>query len=312
MVYNHFVTGVYSTCVLPGFALNVTAINMYMRRLDFRTLAQHSLLRTALLAGLLMVILSGCATRPPASDPEALQEYIEANDPIEPFNRAVFSFNQGVERVVFRPLVAGYRVLPIPVRRSITGILGNLNSPTVFANDVLQGEFGRAGTTLGRMIINTTVGLGGIFDVAKAWGLEGHREDFGQTLAVWGLNDGPYLVLPFLGPSNPRDGIGFGIDTLFVDPIAWYGYADNPNWHTLARTGVTLVDRFDLVQDNIDELEKSSIDFYATLRESYRQNRAKEIRNGRPAPLPDFGEDDPFAFAPVVEPAENIAENIEE
>ena len=292
--------------------LNVTAINMYSSVFGFKALIERFSFKTALLALAAVILLSGCATRPPASDPEALQEYIEANDPLEPMNRAIFSFNQGVEQVLFRPLVAGYRVLPIPVRRTFTGVLGNLSSPTIFANDLLQGEFERAGTTLGRMVINTTVGLGGIFDVAKAWGLERHREDFGQTLAVWGLNDGPYLVLPFLGPSNPRDAIGFGVDTLFVDPIAWYGYADNPNWHTLSRTGMTLLDRFDLVQDNVDELRKSSIDFYATLRESYRQNRAKEIRNGRPAPLPDFGEEDPFAYLPILEPAENIAENPEE
>jgi phospholipid-binding lipoprotein MlaA len=170
----------------------------------------------ALLA--LGLLLTACATRPDPSDPEEVAEFEATNDPIEPWNRAMFFVNDGLDTLVLRPAAEAYGIfIPPPIRTAVQNMLGNLRSPVILLNDVLQGETQRAGNTLGRFVLNTTLGIGGAFDVATGFGLPAHGEDFGQTLAVWGASEGPYLFIPGLGPSNPRDLLGTGVDS---DPYA--------------------------------------------------------------------------------------------
>lgn len=244
----------------------------------------------AAVAALLLLALAACAHKPPASDPVALAAYEEANDPLEPFNRAMFKADAGLDKVFVRPVISVYRaIVPPGGRKSVDNFVNNLRAPITFVNDVLQGEVSRAGTTLGRLVVNTGVGFFGFFDVAERWGMPYHSEDFGQTLAVWGVGDGPYVFVPLLGPQTARDGIGFGIDAFFVDPLAWYSYGDGAMpWVQWAYFGLTYYDTKDAFQDALDELKKSSLDYYAALRSSYRQIRASEIRNGAPPPMEDF------------------------
>jgi len=242
------------------------------------------------LAAFLALTLSACATKPPASNPIALAAYEEANDPLEPFNRTMFKVDQGLDTVVVRPVVQTYRfVVPEPARRGIGNFMSNLRSPVVFINDLLQGEVSRAGTTLGRFVVNTGMGFFGFFDVGVKLGMEKHGEDFGQTLARWGVGNGPFIYVPFLGPTTARDGLGFGVDAAFIDPLAWYSRGDGAEgwvqWTTFGLSYITLKDG---LMDPLDELERSSLDYYAALRSSYRQIRANEIRNGAPPPLEDF------------------------
>lgn len=223
------------------------------------------------------MLLAACAT-PPAGDDGA---YDEVNDPFEPMNRAIFSFNQFADGLLFKPLALLYRtLLPPEVQDGIGGILETLRTPVTLANDLMQGEIDRAGETVGRFAINATAGIGGFFDVAALVGLDGHYEDFGQTLAVWGSGEGMYLVLPIFGPSNPRDAIGIGVDT-FLDPLTYYVDSEP----LLYRTVVRGINERASVIDALDEIERTSIDFYATMRSLYRQHRNDQIRNGSPAPV---------------------------
>ncbi|MBM3542844.1 MAG: VacJ family lipoprotein, partial [Alphaproteobacteria bacterium] len=186
-----------------------------------------------------------------------------ANDPMEGFNRGVLGFNQGVDRAVLKPVAQAYRwALPQFVRDSVRNILDNLRAPVILANDLLQGEFERAGATIGRFIVNTTVGLGGINDVASDIGIQQHSEDFGQTLAAWGVGEGPYLMLPLLGPSNPRDLTGFIVD-IFLDPFGYVASANDVRYASGARTGVRAVDTRERNIETLDDLERTSLDFYA-------------------------------------------------
>ncbi|MXP62594.1 VacJ family lipoprotein [Roseomonas sp. M0104] len=238
---------------------------------------------TLLLLGLLT--LSACATRPPASEPEALAEYEQANDPLEPFNRTMYTVHNGIDTVLLRPAAEFYRFfLPPPVRTGVRNVLANLRSPMVLVNDALQGETRRGATTLARFLMNSTFGIGGLFDVAEQVGLPGHTEDFGQTLAVWGLGEGPFLFIPALGPSNPRDLAGFGVD-IAADPVGWGisdggGTAEALGW---TRLGLTVVDTREGLIEALDTVNETSLDPYATLRSAYRQRRRSDIRNGRPA-----------------------------
>ncbi len=247
--------------------------------------------RLALAFGII-ACLSACATKPPASDPVALAAYQEANDPLEPFNRAMFKVDAGLDKVIMRPVIKGYRaVVPADARDKVDNFVDNLRSPITFANDILQGQFSRAGTTLGRFLVNTGMGFFGFFDVGTKLGMEQHGEDFGQTLGVWGLGDGPYVYIPLLGPSTVRDGFGFAVDSFAIDPLAWYNRGNgSKSWIQWTTLGVTYIDTKDVTMDVLDELRKSSLDYYAALRSSFRQIRASEVRNGAPPPLEDFGE----------------------
>lgn len=248
------------------------------------------------LAVLILLSASGCATPPPRSDVEAYAEWEEINDPIEPFNRVVFGFNQVLDGLFLKPLAEFYKLLlPPPVQTGIHNVLVNLRAPVTLINDLLQGEGSRALNTAGRFAINTTLGVGGFVDWAKDWGMPPHDEDFGQTLAVWGLGEGPYLVLPLLGPSNPRDALGIAVDSAVLDPFGIL--ASYLIWNesellrilSFTRAGLTAVDARARNYDALNDIEKNSLDFYATMRSLFRQYREAEIRNGRPNPLQPDG-----------------------
>jgi len=236
------------------------------------------------------LMLAGCAT-PPEDDPEALADFHRLNDPVEPANRAIFEFNRGADRYVIKPVTGGYRAITTPeMRDGVHNALQNLRAPVIFANDLMQGELSRAGTTVARFVINSTLGVVGFGDPAADLGFAPHDEDFGQTLAVWGVGEGPYIMLPILGPSNPRDLTGRVAD-FFLDPINWWASNTDHEWTVpLARGAVTGIDARDRLWDVLDDLERTSIDFYAAIRSLYRQSRMDEIRNGASGdtPLPDL------------------------
>lgn len=233
-------------------------------------------LAATLLLGLALV---GCAARPDPNDPEAVAEFEQANDPLEPLNRGLFVVNDGLDTLVLRPAAEAYRIfIPPEIRTSVRNMLGNLRSPVILMNDVLQGETQRAGTTLGRFVLNTTLGVGGIFDVATGYGLRGHGEDFGQTLAVWGVPEGPFLFLPVLGPSNPRDLIGTGVDAV-SNPFSYVTGGELFDAVTTGRIVLQALDAREGLIEPLDALRAGSIDPYAALRSAYRQRRATEIRN---------------------------------
>ena len=228
---------------------------------------------------LAMVTLASCASAP-RDDGEALAEYNKINDPIEPTNRFIFSFNQGLDKGIIKPVTSLYRALfPEVVRTGVHNFLNNLKTPVVLANDVLQGESERAGDTIIRFVINSTAGIAGFRDQAADWGWEPHDEDFGQTLAVWGVGEGPYIMLPLFGPSNPRDAIGKVVD-FFLDPINWWAENSDNDWVPLTRTIISGIDTRDQLWDVLDDLKKSSIAFYAAIRNLYRQRRNEDISNG--------------------------------
>ncbi len=236
---------------------------------------------------------TGCATPPPQSDPEAYAEFRELNDPIEPFNRVIFQVNRGLDALFLKPLAEFYLLLlPPPVQTGIHNFVTNLRTPVIFFNDLLQLEGARALNTAGRFAVNTTVGVGGLVDWASDWGMPYHDEDFGQTLAVWGVGEGPYLVLPLVGPSNPRDAVGLGVDSAVLDPfgfLATFIYNETQLLTILSytRLGLTAVDARARNYDALNDIEKNSLDFYAAMRSLYRQHRQSEINNGRPVPSPD-------------------------
>ena len=227
------------------------------------------------------VTLGGCATKPDPTDEAAVQAYQEANDPLEPMNRYFFSVNMFLDEVLLKPFAGYYNIaLPQVAKDGIRGILRNVDTPVILANDLFQGEGNRAGITTGRFFVNTTLGLGGFFDVAKHFGMPYHDEDFGQTLAVWGTGEGPYLMIPLLGPSNPRDASGKIVDK-FLDPMTYIGYIYGVGYINTIRGGLEAVDTRARNLQAIDELQKGSIDFYATVRSLYRQHRNDAIRNGK-------------------------------
>jgi phospholipid-binding lipoprotein MlaA len=232
----------------------------------------------AVLALTVATLLGGCATPPPKDDPDAVAVYKENNDPLEPMNRYFFEVNYGLDELLFKPLASWYSImLPPPAERGMHNFLTNLNGPVIFANDAMQGESKRATVTLERFVINSTIGVGGIFDVAARMGLEHHDEDFGQTLCVWGVGEGPYLVVPLLGPSNPRDLTGYGVDAV-MDPYGWILPA-HLQWLNYTRTGVQAIDTRARNLDTLDQIRKGSLDYYATMRSLYRQHRNDEIKN---------------------------------
>lgn len=228
---------------------------------------------------LLGLALIGCAARPDPTDREAVAEFEQNNDPLEPLNRGLYFVNDGLDTLVLRPAAEAYRIfIPPELRTGARNVLGNLRSPVILINDILQGETQRAGTTLGRFVLNTTLGVGGVFDVATNFGLFGHGEDFGQTLAVWGVPEGPYLFLPVLGPSNPRDLLGTGVDAV-SNPISYATGGELLDTLTTGRIVVQALDTREGLIEPLDALRQGSLDPYAALRSAYRQRRAAEIRN---------------------------------
>ena len=240
-----------------------------------------------------LVLAGGCATMPDPGDPEAVAEFNKVNDPAEPANRAIFELNRGLDTAFLKPVATFYRdVIPQFFQDRINDALDNLRAPVIFLNDILQGELDRALATTARFMVNSTIGILGVIDIATEMGLEGHDEDFGQTLAVWGMLEGPYVVLPLFGPSNPRDTIGIVVDFL-VDPFNLWASNSNRDFAVFARTGSRAVDLRAIHMEALDSLEKTSLDYYATLRSLYRQRRADEISNGKGSanlPAPGLGQ----------------------
>ena len=210
-----------------------------------------------------------------ASTPEAR----EAGDPFEPVNRAVFQFNDAADRAIVGPAARTYgRVTPEPAQRGVRNVFNNLNRPVVFANTLLQGDLDRSSDVLISFITDTTFGLGGLFALAEANGVEQHNEDFGQTLAVWGVDEGPFIMLPLVGPSNLRDGAGRVVDR-YPHPFNWnedFAQSDEA-WALRALNGLRL--RAD-AETAFATLDRTAIDPYVQMRSAYRQMRADQIRNG--------------------------------
>ncbi len=231
------------------------------------------------LPSLLVLLLAGCATPPPANDPDARAYYNETNDPLEPFNRKMYAVNNALDAAILRPAAVAYRdVLPDAVRTGIHNFLGNLHTPVQLSNDMLEGKPRRAGDTTMRFLINTTVGVLGFFDVAKHWGYRDHDADFGMTLAKWGVKPGPYLYLPVLGPSDPRDFTGFGVD-IAADPFTWIGQGAAVEGLGYGKWAVTALDARSRLLNDIDSIKKTALDPYATFRSLYRQHRTSQIED---------------------------------
>ncbi len=231
-----------------------------------------------------LLALAACAT--PPQDPDELAAYNEANDPAEPTNRRIFKSNMAIDKHAIKPVAQGYRDnVPSDARSSIRNFFDNLSTPVILINDILQGEGGRAMETLMRFAVNTTAGFFGLFDVAAEYGLEGHKEDFGQTLAVWGFGEGPYMMLPFFGPSNVRDTVGKVAD-IFMNPLTYVVGGSELQFVAAGTTIVDGVDQRSRKIEALDDIEKNSLDFYAALRSLYRQNRQSEILNGDVPDIP--------------------------
>ncbi|MDR3518785.1 MAG: VacJ family lipoprotein [Azospirillaceae bacterium] len=244
---------------------------------------------------LCLAALAGCAT--PPTDPAARKAFEANNDPLEPTNREIFSVNLAVDDAVLKPVAKGYRdAVPGEVRLRIRNVLDNAKLPVVFANQVLEARIDASLRTFWRFTFNSTIGLGGALDAATDLGLPRLQGDFGETLYSWGIPAGPYLILPILGPSNPRDAVGMGVDS-YADPLGIISANSGFSWLNYARAGVDGLDQRAEAIDALDELQRNSIDFYAQLRSIVRQRRAAQL--GDTAPNGADFYDDPGAAAPA-------------
>lgn len=232
-------------------------------------------------SGLLAMGLAACATPPPADDPEAVADFKEANDPIEPTNRAIYDVTQAIDSAVIEPVARAYRyAVPQDVRTGIGNMMSNLGTPVRLGNDILSGKPKRAGDTMMRFVINTTAGGLGFLDLAKEAGYPPHDADFGLTMGSWGVDEGPYLFLPIVGPSGLRDGVGRATDTA-LDPFTWVGQGTavlTLGWSRFGLDGLVLRER---VLDPVEKTKKTALDPYATFRSLYRQYRASQVRTLR-------------------------------
>lgn len=239
---------------------------------------------TGVVCALAAVLLnSGCAHRPP---------HEEASDPLEPVNRAIYTFNDKADRYAIKPIAQGYeKVVPKPVRNGVNHFFSNLKEPTVVANDLLQGKLHQAASDTARFMLNSVFGVAGVFDVATSMGHPAHNEDFGQTLGKWGLGEGWYLVLPLLGPSNVRDGSGLLVDNR-LDFVTRHNEVRERNAAIVLR-GIDL--RAQLLAAS-KVRDTAALDPYLYTREAYRQLRWNRLYDGN-APLPEFNgefEDEEF------------------
>jgi phospholipid-binding lipoprotein MlaA len=224
-------------------------------------------------------ILAGCAT----------QRAPSPRDPLEPANRAVFEFNDAADKAVFKPVAQGYRaVLPDVVRAGVRNFFSNLRDPWIAVNQLLQGKVELALSDTWRFIVNSTFGIGGIFDIAADMRLPKHNEDFGQTLGVWGLDTGPYLVIPFWGPSSVRDGVGLIADAYTYLPWwipQWLDFEHRVAW----QNSLTALDYVNIRANLLDAtniLEEAALDRYAFVRDAYFQRRRNLVYDGNPPPEP--------------------------
>ena len=210
--------------------------------------------------------------------------YVEVKDCFEKINRGIFGFNQVLDKIIFKPLAKGYRMFPQPIRSGTSNVLSNLSNVVTVPNNILQGKFKDAGINSARLVINSTIGIAGIFDVASYYGLEKRdKEDYGQTFGVWGAGPGCYFVLPVLGPTTVRDSLGSVVNVVGGD--AWYNitvandtryFSEADYWTSRLGSGI------DFRAKNIESfesLEKNSVDLYASVRSLYLQDRYRKINN---------------------------------
>ena len=202
----------------------------------------------------------------------------EIYDPLEGINRAIFSFNNVADKIILEPTAKGYKKLPTPVQSGIGNFIKNLKLPLVAVNQLLQGQGKNAVESTGRFLVNSTIGIFGLIDVADDLGLEQKEEDFGQTLAKWGVGDGFYIVLPLFGPSNLRDTSGMFM-TMMTDPVNSYAASQGEAWVIPLRTAANAVDQRSKIIDEVNALRDNSLDYYAAVRSSYYQNRKAAINN---------------------------------
>jgi phospholipid-binding lipoprotein MlaA len=229
--------------------------------------------------------LAQAAPAAPAAEDE------EAHDPYETINRDIFAFNQALDHYFLRPVAWVYREgVPPFARDRFHDFLYNLKTPVILLNNLLKGQLARADITVRRFFINTTIGLGGLIDIAGSIGIPFRSDDFGQTLAVWGTGEGFYMVIPLFGPSNPRDAAGLLVDTL-TDPFTYLTFSRN-SVYGYARFGLTALDERSRTIDQTDDIERNSVDVYAAYRSLFRQHRQGEITGGEtPAGLAYPGQD---------------------
>ena len=227
-------------------------------------------------------LVPGCASVP--TDPAEAAAYHEANDPLEPMNRKIFAFNMMADKYALRPIVKGYRAITTSGFRSkVRTFLGNLKTPLTVVNDMLQLNLKNAGVDFSRFIINSTLGFFGVYDVAERMGLPANTQGFGTTMGVWNIPSGPYLVLPFLGPSSIRDASGI-VGDVFLDPLYYVGRNNNDRdvkWSFWIIDGVNAVTTYENNIDLLDEGKKTSLDFYAFMRSMYQQHRKKAIERAK-------------------------------
>ena len=235
--------------------------------------AQITLVAAALLC------LAACSEGP--NEDRAKLQAGEVDDPVEMTNRDIFDANQFADRNVMKPVAETYRnEVPKDVRHGIHNVLSNLNEPAVGLNDVLQGNFDRAWTAVCRFVVNTTAGALGIMDVASNWGLKHHDADFGQTFGVWGIPEGPFVELPFFGPSDLRDAVGLAIG-IVVNPLFFAGGGAAVTAVGYSRSATSAVDQRAEYLDTLDSIERTSVDYYASLRSLYLQHREALVDTGR-------------------------------
>ena len=238
----------------------------------------------------IIILITTCALTLNVSASSDGELLLKKNDPAEVkecwegFNRASFALNQGLDKVILRPVASMYRKLPIPVKSGVSNSLDNLSNVVTIPNNLLQGEFQKAGVNTGRFVVNTTVGILGLIDVATLLGFEEYeKEDYGQTLAAHGAGPGCYIVLPVLGPSTARDTVALAVN--FVGGDAWYNVTVDKDTHHFSDFDYYSskvmggVDFRGKNYDSIDNLEKNSIDFYASVKSLYLQDRQQKILN---------------------------------
>jgi phospholipid-binding lipoprotein MlaA len=235
---------------------------------------------------IIAIIFSSSAYAGSDGENELSKKSKPIKDCFEPLNRATFALNQGLDKVIFKPVARAYRILPSPVRSGTSNALDNLSSLVTIPNNILQGDFVKAGVNTGRFLVNTTIGIVGIFDVAEKMGFpEYEKEDYGQTLGALGVGPGCYLVLPVLGPSTVRDTVGSLANVVGGDP--WYNvtvandtqhFSDIDYWGTRVMTGIDFRAKN---LDSFENLENNSMDFYASVRSLYLQDRQKKIANSK-------------------------------
>lgn len=238
-----------------------------------------------LLAALGVVgLLGGCASAPSGTTEAGGTSnaiFPEGQDPLEPFNRAMYAANTTIDRYTLRPAAQAYvHVVPEPVRTGLHNVLTNLAYPLQLSNDMLQGKPRLAGDTLMRFVINTTLGGLGTFDVASGFGYPDHSSDFGMTLALWGVGGSPYLFLPILGPGDPRDSAGRIVD-IAGDPLSYIGQGAGVVAARWTRFGVNIVDQRAQYLGTFSQIRKTALDPYATFRSLFRQHRGAEIEERR-------------------------------